>query len=185
MEARTFKLADERTLEIREAQQDDAESLLKFLPAAFEETDYLLMTRREFDRTLDQEVDFLGKLAASKTQLALLAFLESELVGVLTFTGRDLERVKHTGEVGLIVSKAQWGNGIGKFLMKCLHEWADTTSAISKIDLRVRLSNRRAIKLYEGLGYQVEGWIRRAVKIGDTYDDHYWMGKEWPFDEGY
>jgi RimJ/RimL family protein N-acetyltransferase len=64
--------------------------------------------------------------------------------------------------------------------MRSLHIWANANPLISKIDLRVRLSNRRAIQLYESLGYQVEGWIRRAVKIDGQYDDHYWMGKEFP-----
>lgn len=185
MEARTIKLADGRTLEIRQAQQKDADQLLKFLPTAFEETDCLLMTRKEFDKTLDQEADFLGKIAASKTQLALVGILDQVLVAVLTLTGRDLERVRHAGEVGLMVSKDCWGKGIGKHMMQCLHQWADGNSVTTKIDLRVRLSNRRAIKLYEGLGYQVEGWIHKAVKIGDTYDDHYWMGKEMPFEDSF
>lgn len=183
MEVHTFSLEDGRTLNIREANQDDAELLVKFLPEAFEETDCLLMTRHEFDQSIEQEADFLGKMSASKTQLALVALVDSTLVGILTFTGRDLERVRHTGEVGLIISKAYWSMGIGKRLMQCLHIWADSNNLISKIDLRVRLSNRRAIKLYERLGYQIEGWIRRAVKIGDTYDDHYWMGKESPFND--
>lgn len=183
MEVHTYSLEDGRTLNIREANQDDAELLAKFLPEAFEETDCLLMTRHEFDQSIEQEVDFLGKLSASKTQLALVALVDSTLVGILTFTGRDLERVRHTGEVGLIISKNYWSIGIGKHMMQCLHLWADKGNLISKIDLRVRLSNRRAIKLYERLGYQIEGWIRRAVKIGDTYDDHYWMGKERPFND--
>lgn len=185
MEASTYKLEDGRTLNIREAVQDDAELLIKFLPEAFGETDCLLMTPHEFDNRIDQEVDFLGKISTSKTQLALVAFVDDVLVGILTFTGRDLERVRHTGEVGLIISKSCWSLGIGKRLMQCLHLWADSNNMISKIDLRVRLSNRRAIKLYERLGYQIEGWIRRAVKIGDIYDDHYWMGKERPFNDRY
>ncbi len=185
MEARIVKLADGRTLEVRQAKQEDADQLLAFLPSAFEETDCLLMTRKEFDNTLDQGTDFLGKIAASQTQLALVGILDHVLVAVLTFTVRDLERVRHAGEVGLIVSKDSWGCGIGKTMMSCLHQSAEGNSETTKIDLRVRLSNRRAIKLYENLGYQVEGWIRKAVKIGDQYDDHYWMGKEMPFDDRY
>ena len=180
MEVQTYELADGRALIVREADQNDAKTLLEFLPKVFEETDGLLMTRGEFDRSLRDQMDLLGKLSASKTQLALVGHIDEELVGLLTFTGRDLERVRHTGEVGLIVAQEYWGNGIGKNMMRSLHFWAEANPLISKIDLRVRLSNRRAIHLYESLGYQVEGWIRRAVKIDGEYDDHYWMGKELP-----
>lgn len=180
MEEQTYELAGGRLLVIREASQNDANALLEFLPMVFEETDGLLMTREEFNKTLREQVDVLGTLAASNTQLALVAHIDGKLVGLVTFTGRDLERVRHSGEVGLIVSKESWGKGVGKSLMKCLHLWANANPSISKIDLRVRLSNHRAINLYEGLGYQIEGWIRRAVKIDGEYDDHYWMGKELP-----
>lgn len=175
-----YELAEGLRLSVREARQEDAEALLEFLPMVFEETDGLLMTRDEFDGSLDDHLDLLGKIASSTTQLALVAHIGDELVGLLTFTGRDLERVRHTGEVGLIVSKAYWNKGVGKSMMKTLHKWALENPVISKIDLRVRLSNRRAISLYESLGYQVEGWIRRAVKINGEYDDHFWMGKELP-----
>ena len=175
-----YELADGRRLIVREADENDANALIEFLPIVFEETDGLLMTKSEFNSTLEYQADFLGTLAASKTQLALVAHIGDQLIGLLTFTGRDLERVRHTGEVGLIVAKEYWGMGVGKSLMNSLHLWADENPLISKIDLRVRLSNRRAINLYESLGYQIEGWIRRAVKINDEYDDHYWMGKEFP-----
>jgi RimJ/RimL family protein N-acetyltransferase len=115
------------------------------------------MTRNEFDKTLDQEVDFLGKIASSKTQLSLVGILDQVLVAVLTFTGRVLERVRYAGEVGLVVSKDCWGIGIGKQMMQNFHQWADDNPVTTKINLRVRLSNRRAIKLHEGLGYQIEG----------------------------
>lgn len=180
MEVQTYELTDGQELIVREADQNDAKALLDFLPRVFEETDGLLMTRREFDKSLREQVDLLGTLAASKTQLVLVGHIDDQLVALLTFTGRDLERVQHTGEVGLIVAQEHWSRGIGKSMMRSLHSWAEANSLISKIDLRVRLSNRRAIHLYEGLGYQVEGWIRRAVKIDDEYDDHYWMGKELP-----
>ena len=180
MKEQTYELAAGQQLVIREASQNDAKALLEFLPRVFEETEGLLMTREEFNKTLHDQVDVLGTLAASKTQLALVAHIDDKLVGLVTFTGRDLERVRHSGEVGLIVSKEKWGMGVGKSLMKCLHLWANANPTISKIDLRVRLSNHRAINLYESLGYQVEGWIRRAVKIDGEYDDHYWMGKELP-----
>jgi RimJ/RimL family protein N-acetyltransferase len=181
MEAQSYELADGTQLIVREATQNDAGALMEFLPVVFEETDGLLMTREEFDKTLQEQVDLLGTIAASKTQLALVAHINEVLVGLLTFTGRDLERVRHTGEVGLIVAQKHWGLGVGKNMMKALHIWANANPLISKIDLRVRLSNRRAINLYESLGYQVEGWIRRAVKIDGEYDDHFWMGKELPF----
>ena len=182
MEDRHFTLKCGSELVVTRASDSDGPALLDFLPDAFEETDCLIMTRLEFQRTVATTTDFLGKIAASRTHLALIARIDGQVVGILTCTGRDLERVRHTGEVGLLVGRRWWGRGIGKSLMQTLHEWALANPEITKLDLRVRLSNHRAISLYERLGYQVEGWIRRAVRLEDGYDDHYWMGLELPLD---
>jgi RimJ/RimL family protein N-acetyltransferase len=49
---------------------------------------------------------------------------------------------------------------------------------ITKIDLRVRTDNQRAIELYQRKGFTIEGTIRKAIWIDGRYYDHYWMGLE-------
>ena len=43
---------------------------------------------------------------------------------------------------------------------------------LTRIELRVRQDNARAISLYETLGFQLEGTLRSAFKVGEVeYDD--------------
>ena len=54
-------------------------------------------------------------------------------------------------------------------------EWAQQNGVI-KIQLQVRTDNERAIQLYNKLGFVVEGKIKQAIKINNTYFDDYIMG---------
>ena len=63
---------------------------------------------------------------------------------------------------------AGWGDA--------LLDWATKTRIITKINLRVRTDNRRAIQLYESKGFALEGTIRREFLIDGKYYDHHWMG---------
>ena len=57
-----------------------------------------------------------------------------------------------------------------------LIEWAKTSGVVTKINLRVRTDNPRAIALYERKGFTFEGTIRRELLIDGVYYDHHLMG---------
>lgn len=44
-------------------------------------------------------------------------------------------------------------------------------AGIEKIELRVRATNARAIRLYEGLGFEREGVLRRRIRTQSGYID--------------
>lgn len=180
MDPRQFCLKDGRSLTVTPATHDHARELIEFLPSALAESDGLIMTGSEFHTAAGTESDVVGKLATSSTRLVLVGLVDHRIVAVATCTCRNLERVRHAGEVGLMVGQDYWGLGIGSSMMEVLRAWAIECPEITKLDLRVRPANRRAIRLYERMGFQMEGWIRRAVRVGENYDDHYWMGLELP-----
>ena len=69
-----------------------------------------------------------------------------------------------------------WGLGIGERLMRAVVGWARANPVVAKINLRVRVDNARAIRLYERVGFEVEGTIRRDLCIDGHYHDHLFMG---------
>jgi len=76
-----------------------------------------------------------------------------------------------------MVPKAYWGKGIGSRLVDTLIRWAEEGGVVTKLNLRVRTDNSRAIALYERKGFVIEGEITRSTVIGDEYFDSYWMGR--------
>jgi RimJ/RimL family protein N-acetyltransferase len=172
------KLADGRVLLIREAEGKDARAVLDYVNAISDESDFLSFGPGEFDLTEPEEAEFLRKCGAADNQIYLLGTIEDVLVSTLNFSGGRRPRLRHKGEFGLSVRREYWGLGIGSLMLDALIEWARGTGFVTKINLRVRTDNQRAIRLYEGHGFAIEGTIRREMLLDGHYYDHHWMGLE-------
>ena len=76
------------------------------------------------------------------------------------------------------VRKSCWGLGMGSRLVDALIEWASANPLLTKINLRVREDNTRAIRLYERKGFVKEGTLRREIRVKNQYFSLLWMGLE-------
>ena len=74
--------------------------------------------------------------------------------------------------------KPYWGLSIGSIMLDTLLGWARATQTITKVDLRVRVDNQRAIRLYESRGFVREGTLRKEIYLDGQYYDLYFMGLE-------
>lgn len=68
------------------------------------------------------------------------------------------------------------GRSIGRRLVGELLKWAPTVR-IRRIELRLFSNNAPAIKLYDTMGFVVEGRQVGAVQVGDEYVDIVFMAK--------
>jgi ribosomal protein S18 acetylase RimI-like enzyme len=78
--------------------------------------------------------------------------------------------------VSAAVDAAERGQGIGTKLFEAVERYAREKQA-RRLELEVFDRNTGAIKLYQRLGYQIEGIKRRAVENGRDYDDLVFMAK--------
>jgi RimJ/RimL family protein N-acetyltransferase len=172
----TATTTDNRSLLLRQAQAADAGDVLAYVDRICQETDYLTFGPGEFTMTLEQEQDYLARCREAETCLYLLALLEGEIVGSLTFQAGKRPRVRHVGEFGISVLQDYWGLGIASALIDALVAWAREGGVVRKIDLRVRADNTRAIALYEHKGFVVEGRLSNEICVDGVYYDHLCMG---------
>jgi RimJ/RimL family protein N-acetyltransferase len=177
MQAKTFTLAHGQMLVVREADSADAAALLAFVQQVADESDYLTFGPGEFTISEAEEAEFLAKLRAADNQLYLIAELGGEIVGTLHFTAGQRPRVRHSGELGMSVRKPYWGLGIGSRLLEVLIAWAAGTGVITKLNLRVRADNQRALALYRRYGFTEEGRLSRELFLNGSYYDLIWMGR--------
>lgn len=77
-----------------------------------------------------------------------------------------MKRFSHKIEFGVCVLKEFWGYGIGKNLLKESISWADS-NGIKKITLNVLETNEKAIKLYQKLGFEIEGILKKDKILSD------------------
>jgi RimJ/RimL family protein N-acetyltransferase len=178
MQTRGHTLSNGKVLIVREATPDDASSIITFLEAMSAESDNLTFGPGEFGYSEAHERAFIRDCEAADNRLFLVAFIDDAFIGMVTFTGGDRPRLRHSGEIGLVVSKAHWDKGIGSILLDSVVQWAQGGGAVTKLNLRVRTDHARAVALYESKGFRIEGTITRALRIRGGYFDHYWMGME-------
>ena len=178
MQPSTHSLSSGDTLVIREAEPEDARAVLEYVHAISAESEYLTFGPGEFDMTEPEEAEFLHQCRASDNQLYLLGWCGEELAAGLHFAAGRRPRTRHSGEFGMSVRLRYWGQGIGALMLDALLHWARQTGIVTKINLRVRTDNPRAIRLYESRGFAIEGTLSREILLNGRYFDHHCMGLE-------
>ena len=177
VEPRTYTLKNGASLVVREAEPGDARQLIDHVNRVAGESDYLSLGAGELGLTEAEEADFLARCHAADNHIYLVALVEDVIVGNLNFSGGRRPRVRHSGELGMSVFKAYWGQGVGSLLLDTLLEWAEHSGVVTKINLRVRADNHRAVALYERKGFVVEGRLTKEMFVDGRYYDLLAMGR--------
>lgn len=161
------------TVALRTARLDDAESLLAHIKAMLAEDAFTVTTAEEFERTIEQEREWIKAHATSSRKIALIAEdKEQRLIGLLAFQCGCCKRLAHRGTLHMSVAEPWRGCGVGSALLQSLIDWADAHPDIEKLCLAVLSNNGPAIGLYKKFGFTEEGRRPKEVKLGpDRYVD--------------
>ncbi len=146
-------------LTIRAAHPDDVPALtaLMNLPGVRWGMVRLPYTREDFVRRRTIEAD--------ANVHALVGLLDDRLVANVSLV-RMTGRQAHCGDIGLMVHNDCWGRGIGRRMMEALLALADNWLGLTRVRLSVNVDNERAIRLYTGLGFEIEGTHRATTLRG-------------------
>ena len=162
---------------IREATPDDAEAILALIRSVIAEGDtFMPIQPDEFNYTLEQQRDYLKRVAASEHDAFLVAEEGGRLVGQLSLDGRRHKAERHVAKLGISIHHGFRAKGIGTKLMAAAITWARYTKHIHRIELEVFANNLPAIRLYERFGFKQEGCRRNAVAYGGQWVDVMIMG---------
>ncbi len=147
---------------VRVAQGDDAEAALALHRRVLAEDRWFITAGDEFHATLDWQRQRIGDFTGRDNSLFLVAFLDKQLVGLLTLDGGRLRRLKHVARLEILVGDEARGQGVGRALMELCIEWSRANRELLKLSLAVFADNTRAVRLYRSLGFVDEG--RRAAE---------------------
>ncbi len=158
---------------VRTAEPDEAAAVLEFALAIAEEDAFSITQPDEFDVTEEEERHWIEQHMDDPGQIALVAEISDQIVGLLFFENGVRRRLAHRGMFYMSVGREHRSQGIGTALLETLLEWACESPIIEKVGLSVLSKNRRAIGLYEKLGFVAEGRRSREVKLapGEYLDD--------------
>ncbi|MEY2193159.1 GNAT family N-acetyltransferase [Neobacillus sp. BF23-41] len=162
---------------IRSAMENDAKNLSELRLQIDGETENL--DREKGEAYIDESsfIQIIKEDTESNSNLFLVVEVNDRIVGFSRCEGNKLKRFSHKVEFGVCVVKEYWGYGIGKNLLKETVQWSDF-NGIKKITLNVLETNANAIKLYENLGFEVEGILKKDKLLSDgNYYNTIMMGR--------
>ena len=168
----------EYELLIREAEPKDAAELVAFLNRVSLETDFTSLDGDGILLTSEEMEIFLNKQASSDNQITLLAFLNDKIAGIVNITADQRKRVRHIGDLFIVIGKKYWNNGLGSFLLEEVVEWAQASGILRRLQLTVQTRNQAAVHLYQKHGFVIEGRQERGAYIEEgDFIDVYLMGR--------
>jgi RimJ/RimL family protein N-acetyltransferase len=160
----TYVTKDGREFIVRRPTENDADDIIKYSRLLFASTDQLLTTLEEYSMTIENEKVWINNFNENPNSKILMAEFNNQIIGLLFFATNPKKKNSHTGEFGVSVHPEFQGMRVGRTLVEALLSWARENPKIEKIYLNVFDTNRAAIKLYEDLGFLVEGRHVKAVK---------------------
>jgi putative acetyltransferase len=95
------------------------------------------------------------------------------IAGLTVGTGR----LRHSGSLFVYVARQRQGQGIGTRLLQALLDLADKWLLLRRIELTVLVENEGAKRLYERLGFVVEGRRKMSVISQGEMKDEWLMAR--------
>ncbi|MGH2538751.1 MAG: GNAT family N-acetyltransferase [Candidatus Promineifilaceae bacterium] len=160
-----------RDLEIRPVEPDDAADL------------YVIVSDPRVARTTVQlpSMEFAETqawLATSQPgRYRLVAAAGGRVIGSGGLTVNQNPRRAHSAKFGLIIHPNYWNQGIGTALTAAALDLADNWLDMRRVELDVFTHNPAAVRVYEKLGFQVEGTRRAVVFQGGQFHDEFAMAR--------
>lgn len=158
---------------LRPVEADEATRIVPW----FNDPEVSRFLRRYRPLSVTEEVEFLQKLRGSDTELVLgIALRETDdLIGTIGLNNIDARNRHAAFGIG-IGDKQYWGKGYGTEATGLIIRHAFQTLNLNRLWLHVYEFNTRALRVYEKLGFQIEGRLRQDAFRDGRYWDTIVMG---------
>jgi len=121
--------------------------------------------------------NFYTEVTGSQNQV-ILAIADSESnehIGNVKLA--PISWVHRRATFGILIGNEQYRNrGVGTEVTHLILNYAFYKLNLQRIDLGVYANNESAIKMYERVGFKIEGRFRKHVFFEGTYIDSLWLG---------
>lgn len=155
---------------ISPASDEHYPGLHQAVDAVARERSYLAITQAP---TWEQSVAFYRNLATADFP-HFVALQGDEVVGWVDISPQFGDTRAHIGALGIGLVPSARHKGLGTRMMKAAIEKA-WSKGLTRIELTVRTDNLNAKALYERMGFEVEGTMKRGILINGKYFDLHLM----------
>lgn len=125
-----------------------------------------------FPSTKESLVDFIQKTSGNRDNIifAIVDKARNKHIGNIKLG--NIHWIHRHGELGILIGdKSSWGKGFATEACSLLVEYAFGKLNLHKVWLAVFSNNPAAIKVYEKLGFAVEGTLKEHVFSGGKFED--------------
>lgn len=163
-------------VEIRHITLDDAPAFLDLCLSLDHETAFMMFEPGERTTTLDEQREAIARILAAANSTIIVAEDAGKLVGHVSAYGGEFNRIRHSAYIVVGVRQAAAGQGIGTRLFTELDAWAAENDVL-RLELTVRVDNQHAIRLYQRMGFEIEGTKRKALLVDGVLIDELYMAR--------
>jgi RimJ/RimL family protein N-acetyltransferase len=124
--------------------------------------------------------------AASRAFFRAIDFRNDQVFAIVTRAGgeyvgncglHEIDFIDRHATLGIVIGrKDHWDRGLGTETVRLVCRHAFETLNLHKVCLHCYASNERGLKVYERVGFKVEGRLREHQFIDGRYDDEIVMG---------
>lgn len=129
---------------------------------------------------IQQNEDFVVHMDANQHQFVAIAKVQDNeeiIVGTAGLSVNGNHRMRHSGNIGIMIHKDYQNQGVGTALIAALIDVADKWLMLVRLELTVFEDNEKAIHLYEKFGFEKEGLKRFAAIREGKYENEYLMAR--------
>lgn len=171
-----LQASDQPTYIIRPIELDDARDVIGLYQQLVAESDYMLYGKSDNTISVQSSRKLITKWKVTDSGTILVAIINGEIGGFISIIGNDAPRSKHCASIIMGVLERFANHGIGSALMSEAEKWAQANN-ITRLELSVFQTNKKAIALYEKFGFTIDGQRNKSVKINSNYIDEFYMSK--------
>ena len=123
------------------------------------------------DQTLDDTRAFITRARAMEhddTGLSRAILAAGRLAGVV---GVTVDAANDSAAIGYWIDAASEGKGVVTAAVGALVDDSFQRWRLTRVEIRADVDNRASCAVAERLGFQLEGVLRQAYRVGDRYSD--------------
>ncbi|MER2225455.1 MAG: GNAT family N-acetyltransferase [Carnobacterium sp.] len=129
---------------------------------------------------IQQNEEFVVNMDSNQHQFVAISKVQDNeelIVGTAGLSVNGNHRMRHSGNIGIMIHKDYQNQGVGSALIAALIDVADNWLMLVRLELTVFEKNERAIHLYEKFGFEKEGLKRLAAIKEGKYENEYLMAR--------
>jgi len=163
-------------IKIRHIREEDAEAFLAMIQMLDNETRFMMYEPGERKATVETMREKIRNILSQENQTIFVAEDDNWIIGFLQAMGGEPRRIRHRVYIVLGIIREFWGRGVGKNLFLEMEKWV-REKGMHRLELTVMADNERGIRLYQKMGFEIEGMRKHSLLVDGEYVDEFAMYK--------